>query len=171
MDLDKYLQSKKKFSPDEFQYMLDLAQASGRTAFISIVEDPDSPEAQSIKDYIDSHRLLPKNYEDTPVEEIEEKGQKLFDSSTSIKEKKSIIMLLAHLGVYESYKYVKAYRDNPDPELQIWANMAFDECKTFAQQWFSKEKPVVYNYFRAVGRNDPCPCGSGKKFKKCCGKK
>ena len=23
---------------------------------------------------------------------------------------------------------------------------------------------------RLVGRNDPCPCGSGKKFKKCCGK-
>ena len=23
--------------------------------------------------------------------------------------------------------------------------------------------------FRKVGRNDPCPCGSGKKFKKCCG--
>jgi preprotein translocase subunit SecA len=22
---------------------------------------------------------------------------------------------------------------------------------------------------RKVGRNDPCPCGSGKKFKKCCG--
>ena len=22
-----------------------------------------------------------------------------------------------------------------------------------------------------VGRNDPCPCGSGKKFKFCCGKK
>jgi hypothetical protein len=24
------------------------------------------------------------------------------------------------------------------------------------------------NPFRDVGRNDPCPCGSGKKFKKCC---
>ena len=24
------------------------------------------------------------------------------------------------------------------------------------------------NPFRAVGRNDPCPCGSGKKYKKCC---
>ncbi|MBR1588378.1 MAG: SEC-C domain-containing protein, partial [Kiritimatiellae bacterium] len=22
----------------------------------------------------------------------------------------------------------------------------------------------------AVGRNDPCPCGSGKKYKKCCGR-
>ena len=24
------------------------------------------------------------------------------------------------------------------------------------------------NQFRHVGRNDPCPCGSGKKYKKCC---
>ena len=28
-------------------------------------------------------------------------------------------------------------------------------------------KPVVKN--SKVGRNDPCPCGSGKKYKKCCG--
>jgi preprotein translocase subunit SecA len=28
-------------------------------------------------------------------------------------------------------------------------------------------KPVVKNV--RVGRNDPCPCGSGKKYKKCCG--
>ena len=27
--------------------------------------------------------------------------------------------------------------------------------------------PVV-NRFRTVGRNDPCPCGSGRKYKKCC---
>ncbi|HET6427651.1 MAG TPA: SEC-C metal-binding domain-containing protein [Phycisphaerae bacterium] len=24
---------------------------------------------------------------------------------------------------------------------------------------------------QTVGRNDPCPCGSGKKYKKCCGAK
>ncbi len=29
-----------------------------------------------------------------------------------------------------------------------------------------EKKPV----FKKVGRNDPCPCGSGKKYKKCCGK-
>jgi uncharacterized protein YecA (UPF0149 family) len=22
---------------------------------------------------------------------------------------------------------------------------------------------------RQAGRNDPCPCGSGKKYKRCCG--
>lgn len=30
-------------------------------------------------------------------------------------------------------------------------------------------KPFVRTEAK-VGRNDPCPCGSGKKFKKCCGK-
>jgi preprotein translocase subunit SecA len=29
---------------------------------------------------------------------------------------------------------------------------------------------VVQREAKKVGRNDPCPCGSGKKYKKCCGK-
>lgn len=32
----------------------------------------------------------------------------------------------------------------------------------------SKKQPVTAG--AKVGRNDPCPCGSGKKYKKCCGK-
>lgn len=32
-----------------------------------------------------------------------------------------------------------------------------------------EDAPVVAGA-QKVGRNDPCPCGSGKKFKKCCGK-
>jgi uncharacterized protein len=28
-------------------------------------------------------------------------------------------------------------------------------------------QPLV-DPFKGIGRNDPCPCGSGKKFKKCC---
>jgi uncharacterized protein YecA (UPF0149 family) len=31
------------------------------------------------------------------------------------------------------------------------------------------EKDVPFIAPPRVGRNDPCPCGSGKKFKKCCG--
>ena len=33
-----------------------------------------------------------------------------------------------------------------------------------------KKKPVVTAKSQKVGRNDPCPCGSGKKYKHCCGK-
>jgi len=34
---------------------------------------------------------------------------------------------------------------------------------------FTEDKTVVRGSEK-VGRNDPCPCGSGKKYKKCCGK-
>jgi SWIM/SEC-C metal-binding protein len=29
-------------------------------------------------------------------------------------------------------------------------------------------KPSAHREAPETGRNDPCPCGSGKKFKKCC---
>ena len=31
-----------------------------------------------------------------------------------------------------------------------------------------KTKTIIRAYTKKVGRNDPCPCGSGKKYKKCC---
>ena len=31
------------------------------------------------------------------------------------------------------------------------------------------EKAPTIHAQAAPGRNDPCPCGSGKKYKKCCG--
>ena len=34
----------------------------------------------------------------------------------------------------------------------------------------SKETKRVTKKSTKVGRNDPCPCGSGKKYKNCCGK-
>jgi preprotein translocase subunit SecA len=37
-----------------------------------------------------------------------------------------------------------------------------------ASEAIAKAKPVRTG--PKVGRNDPCPCGSGKKFKQCCGK-
>lgn len=30
-------------------------------------------------------------------------------------------------------------------------------------------KPQTRRNVAKIGRNDPCPCGSGKKYKKCCG--
>ena len=34
----------------------------------------------------------------------------------------------------------------------------------------TKGRTVVKTKSQKVGRNDPCPCGSGKKYKKCCGR-
>ena len=40
----------------------------------------------------------------------------------------------------------------------------------FREVWLP---PVSETYVRQtpkIGRNDPCPCGSGKKYKRCCGR-
>lgn len=37
------------------------------------------------------------------------------------------------------------------------------------QQAIAKNRQLVHQHANKIGRNDPCPCGSGKKFKKCCG--
>lgn len=46
--------------------------------------------------------------------------------------------------------------------------------KTNGIWYFFDGKMVTAGQFRRdtpkVGRNEPCPCGSGKKFKKCCGR-
>jgi hypothetical protein len=42
-----------------------------------------------------------------------------------------------------------------------------ERSREAAREWLSRQE-TVYNFNRGVGRNDLCPCGSGKKFKKCC---
>ena len=45
--------------------------------------------------------------------------------------------------------------------------MRFDLLKRLADIKASMPQPEKQ---KKVGRNDPCPCGSGKKYKRCCGK-
>lgn len=52
--------------------------------------------------------------------------------------------------------------------LEEW-NDIFDEDKRKALYREQKESTTVHKE-KKVYPNDPCPCGSGKKYKKCCGK-
>ena len=57
-------------------------------------------------------------------------------------------------------------------ELQDWDAFAPEQETTSEPEglWSPLSSAFIpaVNPFRGVGRNDPCPCGSGKKFKKCC---
>ena len=56
-------------------------------------------------------------------------------------------------------QYREEKRDLTDPAQQAAANRDTREAKT-----------EPYRAEKTVGRNDPCPCGSGLKYKNCCGK-
>ena len=56
---------------------------------------------------------------------------------------------------------------------KIYSSATILFCSNAFSQIFdyiSKPKPQAPVVTEKVGRNDPCPCGSGKKFKNCCGK-
>lgn len=51
--------------------------------------------------------------------------------------------------------------------LEQWDDILTAEKRSEITKEFRQSKIAVSN---KVGRNDTCPCGSGKKYKKCCGK-
>jgi SEC-C motif-containing protein len=67
-------------------------------------------------------------------------------------------------------EFIATYsEENNDTEMHELSEFHFENG-----QWYyvnGKIKlPNSHPRFHSVGRNDPCPCGSDKKFKKCCGK-
>ena len=54
--------------------------------------------------------------------------------------------------------------------LEEWDNLLTKERR---EELYKAQKmsTTVVNKERKIGRNEPCPCGSGKKYKKCCGLK
>ena len=57
----------------------------------------------------------------------------------------------------------------PKPKATERVQVAKPTSEGFAGGQPVKRKPIVVK--NKVGRNDPCPCGSGKKYKVCCGAK
>ena len=53
-------------------------------------------------------------------------------------------------------------------ELPQWDNLLTEERRKELYKEQKKSGTVVKE--KKIGRNDPCPCGSGKKYKFCCGK-
>lgn len=57
----------------------------------------------------------------------------------------------------------------PEEPSQVEFPGGEGESLEFSETLFEPPVPIV-NVAPKVGRNEPCPCGSGKKYKKCCGR-
>lgn len=52
--------------------------------------------------------------------------------------------------------------------LNQWENILDESTRKDIRKEYNKSGMVINE--NKIGRNEPCPCGSGKKYKKCCGK-
>jgi uncharacterized protein len=87
--------------------------------------------------------------------------------------------------------FALANEHNPDPEMRPYTDPVSAELREKLIAGVAAGTMQIFRYFKArrsiendlfgspaasrrkmpkIGRNDPCPCGSGKKFKMCCGK-
>jgi uncharacterized protein len=84
--------------------------------------------------------------------------------------------------------FALAYEDDPDPEMRTWKTSPDRKLREQVLVGLSVSAQRAYDFFRArrtrevrqeqsgvrmvrqkIGRNALCPCGSGKKYKHCCG--
>ena len=88
-----------------------------------------------------------------PVIAYKEEGYQMFQAMiAAIREETVRRMFLVRLNPASQVKREKVARETAasgTPEAQV------------------KQQPIR-NKGKKVGPNDPCPCGSGKKYKKCC---
>lgn len=87
--------------------------------------------------------------------------------------------------------FALAHEHDPDPEMRPYKEPISAEAREKLIVGAAAGVTGIYRYFEAqrlaqkklygnattvrrsvpkVGRNDPCPCGSGRKFKQCCGR-
>ncbi|MDD7179690.1 MAG: preprotein translocase subunit SecA [Eubacteriales bacterium] len=91
-----------------------------------------------------------------PITEYRIAGSEMFDEMIEKIREETVKLMLFASPVQEAK--AKAAAAQKQAELKNLGGKA------------EKRQPVVKKSFEKIGRNDPCPCGSGKKYKQCCGR-
>jgi len=127
-------------------------------------------------------KYLTRNYSLTNEEAEEQVDQLVYsiqlgDSPSQIMEQASsvfelsdeanardFVRLLTELMNHTRLWFLKGYTPN-----EAGAIMRQRQASLAKADGTAKDEAVQLSAKPKVGRNDPCPCGSGKKYKKCCG--
>lgn len=99
-----------------------------------------------------------------PKKKVEVKKATVTKSRDTKKIVKEVIEVIKPIAQNDfiNLKMAKSHHENPREHAHE-EQKPHDEVEHAPLTPFVREEPKV-------GRNDPCPCGSGNKYKKCCGK-
>ena len=108
--------------------------------------------------------------EQDPRVAYKREGANLFQEMlTGVREKITDMIFKVRLTAGEEMASVYEVSNLVHEQLQGYDHLARDMADQAAATAPMKAQTIRRDVPR-VGRNDPCPCGSGKKYKKCCGK-
>ena len=92
----------------------------------------------------------------------------------SLKQENPIEEMTEDTVVSLAFDKEKLYKNMVDAKadwlynLPAWEKIFDEETRKELYREAKKMNTIVKG--KKIGRNDPCPCGSGKKYKKCCGR-
>jgi preprotein translocase subunit SecA len=108
--------------------------------------------------------------EQDPKIVYKKEGSRLFDEMLSgIRDKVTDMVFKARLTAESEMQSVYQVSQAVHEQLSGYDHLAQDMAAQQQAGQPQKAETIVRAQPK-VGRNDPCPCGSGKKYKKCCGK-
>ena len=102
-----------------------------------------------------------------PVIQYQIEGSEMFDEMIN-DIKLDVVKILLAVQKREGYERRSNVQITEEGREDISGIITPEEAA--AEKEKNKKKAPIINDGPKVGRNDPCPCGSGKKYKNCCGK-
>lgn len=107
---------------------------------------------------------------------ISKKGIRVDSSDIPVISTNTLLELFQHYTVHETFTIIanRSYLIPASKNFEFGLKAISYAGYTFEIPALLKEQPIVQGTYRRagpkIGRNDLCPCGSGKKYKKCCGR-
>ena len=151
-------------SSDQLQKLWDSYFLEEKEIYAQLLKNPDEVVSGTVKELAEKYGVTVMTMtgfldgindslkEPNPIEEMEE------DTEVNLGFEKALL-----------YKNMVAAGADWLYNLEEW-NDIFDEETRNALYKEQKSSTTIVKEAK-VYPNDPCPCGSGKKYKKCCGKK
>nr|WP_307990587.1 SEC-C metal-binding domain-containing protein [uncultured Niameybacter sp.] len=159
---DNYGEDAKARSTEEYKKVVERYLTMERNVYVELLSDVDTVVEGTVAE-------LAKRFNMTDVELVgfvdginESLKQGTYDLDT----------LTAESTVKLDFDLKKLYWNMLDAQadwlynLPQWENLLTQEERQQIKRDFKQSKTVVIG--KKVGRNEPCPCGSGKKYKQCC---
>ena len=172
-------------SPDEAQGILGQIMALYNTINAAVLDPPtllpadcplrddvlanfDAPIAAWARGFLHGHQWLKELWEETLPEELQEELDATLTALSFFSSREMAESFHAEAARGEQSLEAMAdaiHRVLPTAVAQ-YAHMGRSIAEVLAEHDTEAAEPT---HSAKVGRNDPCPCGSGKKYKKCCG--
>ncbi len=103
-----------------------------------------------------------------PVDQYRVEGFDMFDEMVA-NIKLDVVKLVLHIQKLEELKREQTVQITKATQENL-NSINFESSSAPKQEQPQEVKQPIVNEGPKVGRNDPCPCGSGNKYKNCCGR-